>query len=334
MNSWSLFPPRIGALPSPAAWCRDWPVWWSEQGLFSRIFPVAFFIVYWFALYLLHSLHGDHIEVGILTMALAYGGRQTRTVLRFLLPLLMTVMIYDSMRFYADYLRGPIHVQEPYLFDKRFFGISTPSGVLTPNEYWQQHIHPALDVLTGFAYLSFVGFFTLTVAYFRFYLIRRGTSKVSGPEIGRRSMAAMWAFFWTNMIGYTTYYWYAAAPPWYVAMYGLGPARMDTPANPAGTVRFDQIMGTHFFTGFYGRAADVFGAIPSLHVSYPFIAMFFAYRFGSMRAFTTLFYLLMCFSAVYLNHHYVLDILWGSGYALIISIVIDRYYTRAPRVAV
>jgi hypothetical protein len=267
----------------------------------------------------LGGLHADHIKVGMVALLLAYGGRGPRAVLRFLLPLLMTVIIYDSMRYYEDYLRGPIHVRQPYLFDKRFFGISTPEGVLTPNEYWQKHTSAVLDLITGGAYLVFVAVFVLSIGYFRFFM---------GAEIARRSQAAMWSFFWTNMLGYSTYYWYAAAPPWYVATYGLGPARMDTPASPAGTARFDQLLGTHFFTSFYGRAADVFGAIPSLHVSYPLIAAFFAFRFGRLRVFTTLFYFLMCFSAVYLNHHYVLDILWGSTYALVVSSLLDRFYLR------
>jgi membrane-associated phospholipid phosphatase len=37
---------------------------------------------------------------------------------------------------------------------------------------------------------------------------------------------------------------------------------------------------------------------------------------------------LMCFSAVYLNHHYLLDILWGSTYALVISTIVDRLYLK------
>jgi hypothetical protein len=310
---------KTGWPPRLSQWLVQWRVWWNEQGLISRLLPGAFFLVYWSTLALLGGLHADHIQVGLLALFLAYGGRGPRSILMFLLPMLMTVIIYDSMRYYEDYLRGPIHVKEPYLFDKRFFGISTPEGVLTPNEYWQKHIHPALDLITGAAYLIFVAVFVLSIGYFRFF---------SGALIARRSQAAMWAFFWTNMLGYSTYYWYAAAPPWYVATYGLGPARMDTPASPAGTIRFDQILGTHFFTSFYGRAADVFGAIPSLHVSYPLIAAFFAFRFGRLRAFTTLFYLLMCFSAVYLNHHYVLDILWGSTYAIIVCTLMDQIYLR------
>lgn len=307
---------------------HDLPIWWSEQSLISKILPIAFVAVYWPSLYFLHGLRSDHITMGCLILFLSYTGRPTRTLLSFLLPVLLTGIIYDSQRFYSDYLRGPIHVQEPYLFDKHFFGISTANGVLTPNEWCQLHTHWFLDLITGCSYLIFVAVFVLSCAWFRFWISRKGTAKCSAAEVGRRAPAMMWSFFWTNMIGYTTYYWFAAAPPWYVAMYGLGPAKMDVQANPAGCARFDALLGTHFFTQMYGRAADVFGAVPSLHVSYPLIAAYFAFRFGSMRIFCVCFYLLMCFSAVYLNHHYLLDILWGSTYALVISTIVDRLYLK------
>ena len=137
-----------------------------------------------------------------------------------------------------------------------------------------------------------------------------------------------WGFFWLNMLGYSTYYWYAAAPPWYVAKYGLGPAQLGVAASTAGCARFDQILGTHFFSDMYGRSADVFGAIPSLHIAYPLLATVFAFHFKKARTFCTLFYLLMCFSAIYLNHHYVLDILWGSAYALAIGFIMISYTRR------
>jgi membrane-associated phospholipid phosphatase len=138
----------------------------------------------------------------------------------------------------------------------------------------------------------------------------------------------MWAFFWVNIIGYSTYYWYAAAPPWYVAKYGLGPANLSVRPSQAGCVRFDHMLGTHFFSDFYGKSADVFGAIPSLHISYPLIAAIFAFRFGALRIPTVAFWLLMCFSAIYLDHHFVLDILWGTVYSIIIAAVLDRYYLK------
>lgn len=311
-----------------SAWAQDWPVWWNEQSAFSKWAPPIFFLIYWAVLYSLNSLHSDHIASGVAFISLSYLGRDVRKIRAFLFPLILTGMIYDSQRFYSDYIRGPIHIKEPYLFDKAVFGIHTAQGVLTPNEYWQLHTHWFLDLITGFAYLVFIAVFVITSALFRFWYSRKGTKKLSAREILVRAPAMMWAFFWVNMIGYSTYYWFAAAPPWYVAKYGMGPARMDVGPSQAGCVRFDQLLGTHFFSDFYGRSADVFGAIPSLHVSYPLIAVFFAFRFGALRIPAILFYCLMCFSAVYLNHHYILDIMWGSTYAIIIATVLDRFYLK------
>ena len=308
-------------------WLSDWPIWWSELSLLRKIGPALFVAVYLSALYALHGLTQDHINICKALLILSYGGRLLRPLLRFFLPLIATAITYDSQRFYSDYIRGPIHVTEPYAFDKFFFGIHTAQGaILTPNEWCQLHTHPALDVITGFMYLFFIAIYVLFAAYFVFYRSRTGTAKIKAAEIAKRSPGLMWGFYFLNVLGYSTYYWYAAAPPWYVSEYGLGPANMSVQASAAGCLRFDQILGTHFFTGMYGRAADVFGAIPSLHVAYPLMAVYFAFRFGAGRIFAISFYLLMCFSAVYLNHHYILDILWGSTYAILISLIIDRYF--------
>src|SRR5262249_9887726 len=110
------------------------------------------------------------------------------------------------------------------------------------------------------------------------------------------------------------------APPWYVAQYGLGPARMDIHPAAAATSRFDLLLGTHFFDEMYGRGVDVYGAFPSLHVAYPLIAVWIVYRLRELRwlrAPDVLFFLLMCLSAVYLQHHYVIDVLLGIVYAAV-----------------
>jgi membrane-associated phospholipid phosphatase len=306
-------------------WC-GWSQWWSKLSPLRKLGPALFVASYWTALFLLHGFRPDHLNIGVLLLVLSYGGRLLDLLLGLLLPLLLTGIVYDSQRFFSDYIRGTIHVTEPYLFDKYFFGIHTSQGVLTPNEWWQLHTYPVLDVITGCMYLFFIGIYVLFAAYFVFYKSTTGTAKVPAEELAKRAPAMMWGFFWLNCLGYTTYYWYPAAPPWYVAQYGLGPANLSVQASAAGCVRFDQILGTHFFTGMYGRATDVFGAIPSLHVAYPLMAIYFAFRFGSARVGAILFYVLMCFSAVYLNHHYILDIIWGSSYAVLVAFLIDRYY--------
>ncbi len=274
------------------------------------------------------GIRTDIIIMGLVPTLLYYGGKRTRPLLQFLLPLFLTLIVYDSQRYYADLIRGPIHVKEPYDFDKYFFGIKTAAGVLTPNEWWQIHTVGILDFICGIAYIIFVPVYVAVAAYFRFWLPKKGT-KICHPEsVGYRAPQIMWAFFWVNVIGYSTYYWYAASPPWYTALYGFGPARLDVAANLAGCARFDQFVGMPIFANWYGRSADVHGAIPSLHIAYPLISVYWAFRFGSLRVFTTAYYILMCFSAVYLNHHYVLDILWGSAYAIIVAVCLDGYWNE------
>lgn len=307
---------------------RSWPAWWSALSLRRKISPVLFVALYWSTLAALKGFRSDHLHMGLLILILTLGGGALSQLFRFLFPLIATGIVYDSQRFYSDYLRGTVRVAEPYLFDKTFFGIRTAGGILTPNEWWQLHTHPALDLITGFFYLAFIGIFVLICAHFFFRSTRTGTARYTAEQMKPLGLRPMWSFLWVNLIGYTTYYWYPAAPPWYVALHGLGPAKMDTPANPAGCIRFDELLGTHFFTGMYGRSADVFGAIPSLHVAYPLIALIYAFRFKSLRAFSVFFYAIMCFSAVYLNHHYVLDILWGSAYSVLTVIGVEWVCNR------
>lgn len=301
----------------------EWLAWWKTLSVSHRILPLVFLLAYNSVLYHLGGLRADLFLSSLLPVLLYYGGPAFFPIFQFTLPFFLTSMIYDSQRYYSDFLRGPIHVREPYAFDKTFFGIHTSDGVLTPNEWWQKHTFAVLDFFCGVAYIIFIPVYLITSAYFRFFASRTGTAYCHARSILYRSPQMMWAFLWLNLLGYSTYYWYAASPPWYVALYGLGPARLDVPANLAGCARFDTLVGIPVFHTWYGKSADVHGAIPSLHIAYPLMAVYYAFRFGALRSFTLAFYLLMCFSAVYLNHHYVLDVIWGSAYAIAVAFSTD-----------
>jgi membrane-associated phospholipid phosphatase len=61
-------------------------------------------------------------------------------------------------------------------------------------------------------------------------------------------------------------------------------------------------------------------AFPSLHVAYPLVAAMVAFRVPELRWArlpTAGFFLLICFSAVYLQHHYVVDVVLGILYAVV-----------------
>jgi len=316
-------------------WLKDWPEtwyrWWAPLNWKFRYLPLIGVLIFWMMNLGYGGFRQDHFNMGALILVLYYSGPKLRPFLKFIFPILLTGMIYDSMRIWGDWVRGRIRVEEPYLFDLRFFGIESNGKILTPNEWFQLHTHVILDFFTGLAYIIFVPVYAAHGAYIRFWLTRKGTPTLSAHEVELKTRRLMWCFFWVNMLGYSTYYWFPAAPPWYVSIYGLGPANMSAIPNAAGCVRFDQIFGTHIFDGWYGRSHDVFGAIPSLHVAYPLLSVLFAFEIGATRLFAVMFYALMCFSAVYLNHHYILDIIWGSVYAILVFILVRKLNIQSDR---
>ena len=283
------------------ALAREWllPSWTMKR----RLWPPAVGLLYIASIGLLGGLRTDHVLVGLLGLLDLYNER-TRVFLRQFFPFIATGAIYDSMRyFYWPAIEGRVHVAGPYLLERSWFG----AAGRTPNEWFLDHHWPALDLACGFAYLVYVGEY-LAVAFFLFFRRR--------SDLLRRFALA---FLVVNLLGFITYFVYPVAPPWYVTAHGFGPARIDIHPTAAAAGRFDQLLGTHFFDEIYARGVDVHGAYPSLHVAYPLLAVWAVFRIPELRwarAPAIGFFLLMCLSAVYLQHHYVMDVLLGVAYAI------------------
>lgn len=279
--------------------------WYAPVGGFAYIAIIA----------VLGGLRGDHVMLGCLGLLDLYNHR-TRSFLRTFLPLIATGAIFDSMRYYYwPAIEGRVHIAGPYNFDKTFFSV----GGHTLNEYFAIHHWAVADLFTGFAYLVFVaeyvGLAILTWA--RGYV--------------REAKVFSYVFLLVNVMGFITYFVYPAAPPWYVAQYGFGPAQMHIHPNAAAAHRFDELLGTHLFDDVYGKGIDVFGALPSLHSAYPLIVALLAWKLLPVRfarwpaiAFSAL----MCFSAVYLQHHYVIDVVMGLAYGTVAVTVVTFFYRR------
>jgi inositol phosphorylceramide synthase catalytic subunit len=297
---------------------RDWLL--PSRAMRRRAGSPALGLAYIAAVGLLGGLRGDHVVVGLLGLLDLYNER-SRLFLRRFFPFILTGVLFDSMRyFYWQGIAGRVHVAEPYLFERAWFGVAGR----TLNELFLDHHWPALDLACGFAYLVYVG------EYLGMALLLFWRGQLDGVSTFARS------FLLVNVMGYITYFVYAAAPPWYVTQYGLGPARMDVQPAAAAAHRFDAILGTRFFDEMYGRGVDVFGAYPSLHVSYPLIAVILAFRFPELRWArwpALAFFLLMCLSAVYLQHHYVTDVVLGVAYAVVALAAVSAWERRRARAA-
>lgn len=285
------------------------------------IWPLTMVVLYWALLWSIEGLRGDHFLMGVPFLVLYYGGQWLAPLFRFVLPFIVTGVMYDSLRFVAPYIRGEIDVVGPYLVEQRLFGVPTTLGILLPHELLQRNTHPIVDFVTGIAYFIYVPQFMLVAFFFCFF-----------DRSPRAQMCWLpWGFFWINFLGYVTHQAYPTAPPWYVDQFGFGGADPGAAPSAAGCLRFDALIGYPFFAGMYAKSANVFGAVPSLHVAYPCLAALYAAQAGRLRASTSAFAVLMAFAAVYLNHHYVIDVLLGALYALIVGAALEFSSRRAAR---
>jgi membrane-associated phospholipid phosphatase len=208
-------------------------------------------------------------------------------------------VVYDSMRVFPNYSFHPVHISEPYLFDKQWFGINTATGRQTLNEYFAAHTSTGLDIITALFYLTWI---PVPMAFAAWLWFRYR------PLFIRFS----YGYLMTNLIGFSIYYLYPAAPPWYVELNGFV-FHTDTLRSSAGLEKFDQLIGFPLFERIYQRNSNVFAAIPSMHSAYPLITWFYA-RQVRERWPAILFATLsigIWLSAIYLRHHYIIDVLLG-----------------------
>jgi hypothetical protein len=220
--------------------------------------------------------------------------------------LLIYWAIYDAIRLWPNYEYMPIHIGDLYNLEKSLFGIQTSAGLLTLNEYFGIHNHTGLDIYTAIIYLCWI---PVPLA-FAFYLFFTNHRKV---------MVHFWfGFFLVSQIGLVLQYLYPSAPPWYVELYGIDSTFQEVGGNPGRLINFDHYFGVNLFSGMYSLNGNVYAAVPSLHCAFPIIQLYFAAKHKFKK--WTIGYLILMFStwfsAVYTNHHYVIDVLAGIGTAL------------------
>ena len=226
------------------------------------------------------------------------------------LPFAILAAVYDALGLIKVAVAASgVHVAGPYHFDKALFGVEWHGVRLSLNELAARYHWDVVDFVTGVAYLTYV----YAVMGFALFLAVWDRS-----DVGRRRTRALgWTFLGINLAGFVTYLLFPVAPPWYVATHGLGPVDVHAAASPAALVRWDRLVGVPYFARFYASSSDVFGAMPSLHCAYPMLLFWHAreLRRPLLTAAAAGFQALMCFSAIYLQHHYFSDAVVGMTFA-------------------
>ncbi|MEM9548847.1 MAG: phosphatase PAP2 family protein [Bacteroidota bacterium] len=270
-----------------------------------------FLLVYTLWLTLVVGLRTDHIYFILFLVVTYFASSLTRRfVLGFIFFWLFWI-VYDAMRVYPNYLINSIHIIEPYHLEKYLFPIAIGNEILTPNEYFYQNANAVSDFLSGIFYLTWV---PLPMAY-GIYLFK--TDK-------KMLLQFTAAFLFANLVGFTIYYLYPAAPPWYVFYHGTD-LNFEIPGNAAQLLRFDELINYPLFANMYNKNANVFAAIPSLHAAYPVVLLYYGIkkRHKWLAVLFAIDVIGIWYAAVYSMHHYIIDVILGFFCAIIAIFVFD-----------
>ncbi|MBI5548727.1 MAG: phosphatase PAP2 family protein [Deltaproteobacteria bacterium] len=260
-------------------------------------------------------LRWDHLVLAGIFLVLAYAHRRTQQFLVAFMGFFAIALLYDSGRFIRN-----LGVSEDRVFncgmhelELAWFGLTDGHARVTLQDYFQVHHHPALDLFFAVPYGVFIAVSVLYSAYL-FFIDKRACQRFG------------WAFFVLNVFGIVTYHLMPAAPPWYFHKFGCA-IQLDVSAYEGNALaRVDAMTGLYYFRGFYGRAAEVFGALPSLHVAYPLLMVFDGWRRNGRvsRGLSLFYFVWMCCAAVYLDHHWIPDLLLGWAYTGVVFVALRK----------
>jgi membrane-associated phospholipid phosphatase len=242
---------------------------------------------------------------------LAYTNETTKRLFVGLLPMGLLGLVYDAMRWVKDVGVTPdrVHLCDLRAIDAHIASVTVAGERGTVHDWIQAHPSMPLDLACAVPYGTFI-----------FFVI--GFAVVLYAKDYARMRVFGWAFLVVNLAGFLTYHLYPAAPPWYFHAHGCNVDMAAHASEGANLARVDAYLGIHYFNGFYGRASDVYGAMPSLHASYPALVVLFGWpvlRWPG-RVFTVVFMSAMCFSAVYLDHHWIIDVVLGLTYTVAVYV--------------
>lgn len=290
------------------------PLLWSK--LTIPLLSVLFLFIAFFTT----GIRNDHVLlVGIVNASYFISNMTRRFIIGFSIFVIYWI-IFDSMKLWPNWSFSEVDILPIYNLEKSLFGIQHGTVILTPNEYLSLHQNTFLDLISSAFYLCWIPLPLI----FAFYLFNYRKDLFLRFSL---------AFFFVNMIGFIIYYTHPAAPPWYYEEFG-NILKTSTKSNAAGLIRFDKFFNVTFFEELYSKGSNVFAAMPSLHSAYPLIGFIYA-SYLQKKYFMFIFGIVSAgiwVSAIYLNHHYILDILVGIACALLGIVILEKIIFPAPKI--
>ena len=293
--------------------CR-WPGAWIHA---------PFLFTYWAALMAaVGRLRIDHLLAAAAAHCLGFASAATARFLRAFFGYALVGLSYDASRFIERLGLSPDRVLLCNLrrAELAVFGVPVSGRTETLQDLFLRHHSPAADLFFSLPY----GLYLLIAALFAVWLFRRDEHAAA---------RYCWAFLFMNLMGFATYHILPAAPPWYFHAHGCAVDLAAPTSEGPALARVDAMLGVRFFYGLYGRASEVFGAIPSLHAAYPLLLAIEGYRWMGRagRALAIVYIAWMAAAAVYLDHHWIIDLAAGWLTCAVATFLVRRWIPAHAR---
>ncbi len=244
----------------------------------------------------------DHVLVAAGALALGFASAGTARFLKAFFGYALVGFFFDASRFIERVGLSPdrVLVCQLHRAELAAFGVGEGAQRQTLQDFFFAHHSAAADFFFAVPY----GLYLVIAALFALWLYRRDEAAAA---------RYCWAFLAMNLLGFATYHLIPAAPPWYVHAHGCAVDLGARASEGQALARVDARLHVAFFRGMYGRASEVFGAIPSLHAAYPLIMAVEGWRWMRWpgRALSAFYLAWMAAAAVYLDHHWIIDLAAG-----------------------
>lgn len=251
----------------------------------------------------------DTLLIIVLVVGVVFG-KAREFVVRFV-PFLGMLVVYDSMRGWADNFNKHVHYTEMIRFDRWLLGGELPT-VWLQKHLWHGHVQ----------WYDFYFYFLYTIHFL--------IPVIVGLVLWRWRPKLYWRFVWSivgiSFAAFVTYILFPAAPPWLAKELGYI-------IEPLHRVSSDVwwAMGVKNFSEVYKNISpNAVAAVPSLHSAYPLIASVFLVRaFGWRRMWWIALYpISMWIGVVYLGEHYIFDIIAAIIFVTVGIFIIEKFFTH------
>ncbi len=269
----------------------------SNQKLIITFQCITLVILY---IYFLLHLRIANIGTSFILLILIFVWNRWRFVLA-TLPFTIVIFTYEFLRNSIQKLSpNQIHITDLINFEQKLFG--TPIPTIRLQNWATTYSNP--QIITVIAAIFYTSFYWIPA--------------VIGIILWETNRKYFWQFMigliLLSYLGFTIYFLFPAAPPWWADYYGY----LELPSP--------KILDAKQILKF---SINHVAAMPSLHAAYPTYFAIMIMKFFGKKTFPILLLpIAISISAVYLSHHYIIDIIAGVALAIFVALILKYIHPK------